>query len=304
MKIKSNHFYREGAWHHLFVKSQNGNVLFYRPDDYLFLYILFSVLVRRYCLQVESFCILFNHFHACLKSPSDTAFYSFCRDLSSLFTIGFNREYDVRGKLMMKCGFAPKTSGKAHRSCLIYIANNPVAGKLVSNAIEYKWNLLAYFKTRYPFSEQLVKRDARFAMRQSLSFIDGCYHRNQYLNYTALKKVLADLNRKEKLQMIDYIVNTYFFLDKQSFVNHFDSFETALIAIDSSAGSEQDIFEPWEDYSIYLSMLRKTLGSGLDYKGFRFHKMSYAELCTLRSRLLRISGTTSMHVARFLHMSE
>ena len=304
MKHTSNHFYRDGVIHHLYIKALYGRVLFYRTEDYLFLYTLFSILARRYGLQVEAFCIMFNHIHACLKAPSEDVMRSFCRDLSSLFTIGFNKEYNRQGKLLMLCGYAAKASGKALRSCLVYIANNPSTGRIVEKAIEYKWNLLGYFLSNFPFSERLVKREARFEMRKTLAIVDGCFSRGRFLNYTILNRVFAKLKNEEKQQMVDYIIVKYFFIDRNGFLSHFNGIEKTLVAIESSSGSEHDFYEPWEDYSVYLTMLKKTKDSGLDYKRFRFHEMPRKDLILLKMRLSMINGATNKHVARFLHLEE
>ncbi|MBR4756237.1 MAG: hypothetical protein IK076_04780 [Bacteroidales bacterium] len=302
MNFKKNKFYRDGFFHHLYVKSINGNVLFYRTEDYLFLYTLFSVLSFKHKIIVESFCIMFNHFHGSVKASSYEVFKAFCRDLLSILTIQYNNEYNLSGKLLMECGYAPKTSGKKHRSCLVYIANNPVAGRLVSSAMEYKWNVLAYFRSNHPFSEKLVKRNCRFAMRRALARVDGFRKREQYLNYRALESIFNKLTAEEKAQMTDYIITKYNFIDKTSFVSNFGDFKKAMTAVESMAGSEDDFHEPWEDYSVYYSMLKATKNSGLDCKRFRFQEMSAREFRRLYNKLSTLPGVTKKHLHRFLHI--
>ena len=304
MRFRKNKFYREGAFHHLYIKAKNGNVLFYRVEDYLFLYTLASVLCKKHNVIIELFCIMFNHFHGSVKALTQGIFRAFLRDLSSLFTVGYNEEYHLTGSLLMPCGYVPKTSEKYHKTCLIYIANNPSTGRLVKSVMDYKWGLIPYFFSDHPFSDKLVKRNARFAMRQALSIVDGCRRRGQYLNYTTLGRLFKKLNSTEKAQIVDYIIIKYFFLDKRSFFSHFESKEKALLAMDSSAGSEHDIYEPWEDYSVYLKMIRTTLTSGLDYKKFRFLQMPADQLNALRRKLSRLSGATNKHIERFLHLPD
>lgn len=304
MRFRKNKFYREGAFHHLYIKAKNGNVIFYRIEDYLFIYTLASVLSRRHKVIVELFCVMFNHLHGCVKARTQSVFRAFLRDLSSLFTVGYNEEYHLTGSLLLPCGYAPKVSAKTHKTCLIYIANNPSTGRLVKSVLDYKWGLVPYFFSDHPFSEKLVKRNARFAMRQALSIVDGCKRRGQHLNYPILRKIFKKLNSREKAQIVDYIIIKYFFLDKQSFFSHFESEEKALVAMDSSAGSEHDLYEPWEDYSVYLEMIRATLSSGLDYKMFRFHQMPADQLIILRNKLSGLPGVTKIHIERFLHLNE
>ena len=294
--------YREGYFHHLFLKARHGNVIFYKTEDYLFYYTLYSVLVRKYQIKAEAFCIMFNHTHSCQKARSRGRFLSFCRDLQSIFTIGYTKEYRLEGPLMMTCGYVPKAAGKHHRSCLIYIANNAPAGKLVKNAIDYKWDLLAFFKSDHPFSDKLVIRKTRFAMKQAVKLVDWCFERNQFLNYTILRRLFDKLNSKEKSQLTDYIIIKYFFIDKASFISHFGDFSTTMIAIDSSAGSEDDFYEAWEDYSVYFEMLKTALKTKVDIKHFRFHEMDHEERTIIKNVLSRIPGATQKHIRRFLHL--
>ena len=301
MNFKTNKFYREGSFHHLYIKALDGNVLFYKTEDYLFIYTIVSVLSKRHNVIVELFCIMFNHLHGCVRAYSEGEFRSFLRDVSSIFTKGYNQEYHLSGHLLMPCGYVPKTSGKYHKTCLIYIANNPSAGRLVKSVLEYKWGLIPYFFSDHPFSVKLVKRQSRFAMRQALAIVDRCHKQGQFLNYASLKRVFKKLNSCERTQMVDYIVVKYFFLDKQAFISHFGDLDKAILTIDSSAGSEHDIYEPWEDYSVYFEMIKKTLESGLDYKRFRFHEMSREDYLSLVSMLSRILGVSNKHLNRFLH---
>jgi REP element-mobilizing transposase RayT len=233
MNFKSNHFYREGSFHHLYIKALNGNVLFYRIEDYLFIYTIVSVLAKRHNVIIELFCIMFNHLHGCVRAYSEGEFRSFLRDLSSVFTKGYNQEYHLSGPLLMPCGYVPKTSGKYHKTCLIYIANNPSAGRLVNSVMDYKWGLIPYFFSDHPFSEKLVKRQSRFAMRQALAIADRCHKRGQILNYATLKRIFKNLNSFERAQMVDYIIVKYFFLDKKSFISHYGDLDKAILTIDS-----------------------------------------------------------------------
>ena len=128
--MQKNRIFKEGSAHHLYLKALKGNVLFYRTDDYIFFLTLLSVLARRYGIGIEALCIMFNHVHIFARAADIKVFKAFCRDLQSMFSTGYNNEYHMKGKLMMRSGYAPKSSRKSVLSCLIYIVNNPVAGHL------------------------------------------------------------------------------------------------------------------------------------------------------------------------------
>lgn len=302
MKGRKNRFYREGCAHHLYLKAQGGNVLFYRSEDYLFFLTLLYVLAKRYGIRIEALCIMFNHIHLFIKPVRKPVFDAFCRDLQSLFARGFNEEYRRSGPLMMLAGFAPKISQKSILSCLVYIVNNPVTGKIVRQAQDYKWNLLAYVESEHPFSKRLVKRESSSRLRKALGIID-CFHRKgKCLNYAVQRGIFNCLTNEEKKQAMDYIILKYNPLDKNSLLSRFGDYRRALMAFNASAGTEHDINEPWEDYSVYAKMLLSLMRSGLDHHRFCFGEMDKSDLLNLIQLYSGIPNITEEHIRRFLHL--
>lgn len=302
MRGRKNRIYREGSAHHLYLKALDGTVLFYRTEDFIFYLTLLYVLAKRYGIGIEALCIMFNHTHCFVKPVSCSVFEAFRRELQSTFSFVHNKEYGESGPLMMPSGYAPKSSQKSILSCLIYILNNPVSGKLTSRAVDYKWNLLAYTACDHPFSERLVKRNSSFRMRRALKIVDVCFKKGLYLDYARQRQVYRGLTPKEKSQAVDYLVNIYNPVDKGSLEARFGSFETALRAMDSTTGTEHDIAEPWEDYSIYAKMLRLSLRSGINLHGFRFNEIPENDLIQLVQQLLSVPNSTIVHLRRFLRL--
>lgn len=298
--MQKNRIFKEGSAHHLYLKALKGNVLFYRTEDYLFFLTLLSVLARRYGIGIEALCIMFNHVHIFARAADIKVFKAFCRDLQSMFSTGYNNEYHMKGKLMMRSGYAPKSSRKSVLSCLIYIVNNPVAGHLTKAALEYKWNLLAYFQSDHPFSDRLVKSSCRLRMREAARMVDYCHRQGKQLNYTMLKNIFKDLTPKEKLTVTDYIVSRYNPIDKAVFLRRFGDWKTAILAIDSTTGTEHDIHEVWEDYSVYLVMLKQCLC--LRMMPERINTMGKEEKLPLTRILSAIPHSTPEHIRRFLHL--
>ena len=298
---RSNRVFREGCAHHLYFKALDGNVLFYRTEDYVYFLTLLSILAKRYGIVIEALCIMFNHVHLFIQPVDKAKFNAFCRDLQSMFSTGYNNEYHLEGRLMMRSGYAPKISGKSILSCLIYIVNNPVAGHLTGSAIEYKWNLLPFFRSDHPFSEKLVKRSSRLRIREAAKTVDYCFRKGQPMNYAVLRYIFRDMTPKEKLTVTDYIVNLYNPIDKESFLKRFGNWTTAMLAIDSTTGAERDIKEAWEDYSVYFKMLKRCLQLGI--LPIQFNRMKKEELLRLASILSGIPESTTGHVHRFLHLA-
>lgn len=303
MGKRRNRVFRVGCAHHLYLKAQDGNVLFYRTEDYVFYLTLFFVLAKRYGIEIEAFCIMFNHIHAFVKPTEASVFRAFVKELQRVFSVEYGKEYGYSGSIFMPCGYAPKSSRKSILSCLLYIWNNPVAGKLTARAVEYKWNLLAYTDCDCPFSEKLLKREAGSRMRKALRMVDYFCGHGQYLDYTRQQRIYHGLDGMEKKQIVDYIICRYNPVDKEAVTRRFGSFRTALTAMDSNTGAEHDLTESWEDYSVYTRMLRTVARSGTDYYRFRFGKKSgdgNAVLCRLLSA---IPGMTPRHLQRFLHLA-
>ena len=63
------------------------------------------------------------------------------------------------------------------------------------------------------------------------------------------------MNRKEKAQIIDYVISKYNFLDYDALINLYGSFEKAMIAVDSNAGAEYDLKDDTGDHSCYMKMI-------------------------------------------------
>ena len=202
----------------------------------------------------------------------------------------------------MPSGYAPKTSRKSINTCLIYIFNNPVEGGMTKRAIEYKWNLLAYSTCDHPFSERLVKRNSRSRMRRVLEYVDFCFKKGTYLDYSLQKQIFNPLTPLEKKQIIDYIVCKYNPTPKGVLDTRFGFYENAVIAIDSTTGSEHDIIETREDYSVYAKMLRISYRYGTDLRSFRFGDRKNEDLERLIQELSSIPRVTPVNISRFLHL--
>lgn len=295
-----NRIFKEGCAHHVYLKALKGNVLFYRTEDYIFFLTLLYVLARRYGISVEALCIMFNHVHLFIRPVARKVFRAFCRDLQSTFSTGYNKEYHLEGRLMMRSGYAPKKSRKSILSCLIYIVNNPVAGYLTKAALGYKWNLLAYYHNSFPFSEKLIRKSARLRMREAARMADYCHRQGKPLNYAVMKSIFKNLTPKEKLTITDHIVTLYNPIEKGAFLKRFGDWGTAITAIDSTTGTEYDIPEAWEDYSVYLTMLKQSIRRGI--RPELFSRMGGEEKRHLIKILSGVPNSTPKHISRFLHL--
>lgn len=104
------------------------------------------------------------------------------------------------------------------------------------------------------------------------------------MNYILTENIFKGLDRKESQQLTDYIINKYNFLDYNSFLSCFRDWESAISVIESTQGSEYDLREDYEDYSLYEMMqeLMNQLGYDVDCKTIDNLSDNDIKRCTMK----------------------
>lgn len=277
-------------------------MVFYSIADCLFYITLYSCLSRKYHIRTNAFSLMPNHTHSQQVVVSRQVFIAFNQELLSLFTRGYNIQHGRSGELFQKpFGSAPKIGGKSIKNNLSYINNNGAAGKLSRGVLDYRWNLMAYYDTDYPFSEKIVLNQASKRMRWAMRYVIELHGKNRPLDYRIQAMLFKGLNAKERKQLIDFIVVQYNFLDYSAITKHFGSFERALIAMDANTGSEYDIIEEWEDYSVFRTMTETFSKAGFKMETINFRSMERNSLHRI-IRLLRRVTRDKKIIRQFLHL--
>lgn len=286
---------------HVYMKGRNGWGLFYRIEDCLVYFTLYSVLSRKMGIKVIAFNIMFNHTHAMHDDYQHSRMQLFQRRLGVMFVKDYNEEYGREGNLLKKpFGFSVKRISKKIMATIVYIFNNTVAGKMHKRAIEGRWSLLAYYNNPSPFSEKLVKRNCRHIMRESLKVVDICYKEGKYLNYATLKRILHGLDIVERNQIIDYIVSKYNFLDYERLLKYYGTFDKLLVSVDSNAGAEYELEDEYGDHSNYPKMIRLARSKG--YEGVCFENISPNEVKSLSQLFYSRINPSTDQIRKFLHL--
>ena len=293
---------KEGYPCHVYSKGYGGMMVFYSIADCLFYITLYSCLSRKYHIRTNAFSLMPNHTHSQQVVVSRQVFTAFNQELLSLFTRGYNIQHGRSGELFQKpFGSAPKIGGKSIKNNLSYINNNGAAGKLSKGVLDYRWNLMAYYDTDYPFSEKIVLNQASKRMRWAMRYVLELHGKNKPLDYRIQAMLFKGLNAKERKQLIDFIVVQYNFLDYSAITKHFGSFERALIAMDANTGSEYDIIEEWEDYSVFRTMTETVSKAGFNMETIYFRSMERNSLHRI-IRLLRRVTRDKKIIRQFLHL--
>lgn len=286
------------------MKGINGWGIFYRLQDSILYYTMYSVLARQMSIPVISFSIMFNHTHALTVDVPRKLTGTFQRRLAITFALHYNREYNRKGKLFMDSfGCSEKTNTKSVMGCTAYVANNSVAGHVNARAVDDRWTMLAYYNNAHPFSTAIVKKKCRPVMLKAMALVDACFANNAFLNYALQKRIYSGLFPEEKKQITDYIVYKYRFLDYNMLIDLYGSYEKALIAIDSNAGSEYEIKDEYGDHSCYRMMLKLMRRFGYDGADFNFENLDSGKRIQLANKLLRLTGASMDSIRKFLHLS-
>lgn len=293
---------KEGYPCHVYSKGYGGMMVFYSIADCLFYITLYSCLSRKYHIRTNAFSLMPNHTHSQQVVVSRQVFTAFNQELLSLFTRGYNIQHGRSGELFQKpFGSAPKIGGKSIKNNLSYINNNGAAGKLSKGVLDYRWNLMAYYDTDYPFSEKIVLNQASKRMRWAMRYVLELHGKNKPLDYRIQAMLFKGLNAKERKQLIDFIVVQYNFLDYSAITKHFGSFERALIAMDANTGSEYDIIEEWEDYSVFRTMTETVSKAGFNMETINFRSMERNSLHRIIRLLRRVTWDKKI-IRQFLHL--
>lgn len=247
---KRRKFYR-GVVNHVYQRTCDGFHLFYTIEDCLVFYTIFAVCVRSSQVQVLELSIMHNHIHSMVCTDNVQELSDFMDRSSSWFAREYNLFVGRSGRLLKKnFGSAPKWDEKKIRSAIIYVGNNPVEKGFCSTARESRWNFLAYALNRSPFSKPLVKRNVSYELKKVLKEVDVMERLNLPLKYASLIRMTRNLSKEEMEQFVDYVIVSYLPFDYEGLVSHFKSYEDMMIAMDSTTGSEYDIKESRDSFSL------------------------------------------------------
>lgn len=233
-----------GTVQHIYQRAINGFLIFYNDIDRIVFYTVATCFARKLNIKMFGMCIMMDHIHMLLFLQSRKQLTQFMIETFSLFARVLNNEYGRKGHFFDKSfGSAPKVTDKKIRSSIAYVANNPVEKGLCLKAEDYRWNFIAYIKSRFPFSTPVNKSRASKFLRISMKEVDRSREENKYLNHNQLRRMFSKLQEQESQQLIDYIIYTYLPDCLSECVSYYKSYEDMIIAINSNTGSEYDIRE-------------------------------------------------------------
>ena len=296
--------YREGVPQHVYFRGKGGGVIFYSLQDCIYYLTLYTCLAEKHGIITTAFTLMPNHTHSQQNALSHQSFIAFNGEFSSTFTREYNRRHKRCGELFDNpFGSAPKSTGKLAKSNISYICNNGAEGKLSKGILDYRWNLMAYYRNPAPYSERIRKDKVSKRLRDATKIVDYCRKEGKPLGYRTQDILFKRLDRTERKQLVDYILTKYNPVDYRGMEVLFGSFGKALAGMEANCGAEHDLKEDWDDYSVYPKLGRAAMGEGIDLQTVNFETMEAGQLSSLKDCLRRSVKATDKQLHKFLHIS-
>lgn len=291
---------------HCCQRTADGGVLFYTYSDHLVYFTHYCISARKHHIRVLAMCQMPDHVHDSVLTDRKENMERFKCETNTSFSRKHNERFHRKGPVLEgPYGRAPKFEDKRIRSNLIYVENNPVERKLTVHAEEYRWNYLAYAESDHPFSEKLVIRKASWPLQKAVREVKAQFKAGKPMNYAQLERLFLPLDRKERLQLTDFIIVTYNVIDYQAAIAYFGSYEKLLTATHSTTGSEYDMKERFVGKSdvCYNQMTTLLLQEGIVKDIHDLLSLSDDVKYELYLFLQHSVDALPEQIARFLHLS-
>ena len=264
----------KSVFRHICQLSSDKGILFYSIADFLVFYTTISAKCLRENVVAIAFSIMFNHFHLEAMFATDPEMASFVNGATSPFAKRYNSHYGLSGSVFRHNFNRSIKFGEKHtRDIVIYIGNNGKEKIPGIKAEDYRWNLLKYLISTHPFSEEIDYRIASPSLLHLMSVVLTKRRKLLSLDYDFFESDdYCHLSEKEKKQLTDFIISTYFFLDKDRILQLYGSYENLFAAMNAVSGAEHafDDDRSGEDYRHYYRMTRICIDHGFDVTKHRF----------------------------------
>lgn len=296
-------YFKRESLQHIFQKTTDYGNFLYTIEDSIVLLSILSTHAMKYSIDIHLLCLMTNHFHMLVDAFSKRLLYQYMDVTTSIFVRLYNKRYSRSGKLFHQSfGSASKSGEKKIRSCLAYIGNNPVEKHLCKSAIEYKWNLLPYYRNDHPFSEPLKSYSKRLGY--AIKAIKNLRENNEYINYKTLDSLTNRLSITEKKWIYDFIISIYNPTNYTKSISYYGSYEKMIQAFDSNTGNEYEIKEEYINIpdSVYSTMFKTLKRNGLWSHNLNPYTYTSEQRAMAINLCLKINDITKTHLIKFFHL--
>lgn len=280
-------------------------VLFYTVADYLVFFTMFCTWAEKMGIQVLALCPMPDHIHHACIAPNEMVLTEFERSYTQLFSRLWNKQRKRKGPLFYHSyKRACKQENKSIRTTLAYNYNNPVERHLTEKAEDYRWNFLAYATNAWPFSEPVDPPSASTAMRRGMSEVRHCHEQGKHLSYAQIHRIMDKLNRKERQQLIDYIIGLWNIIDYSKAISYYGNIDAMIRAFHDNTGSEYEIREDRDPYSdtVYSDCTRILLKERLIDSVYDIPSLPMAAKSQLYALLRTRTAAKPKQLRKYLHI--
>ena len=129
-----------GAVYHVTARGNRRQDIFFEDSDRLDFLRLLGLAAGRFELRIFAFCLMTNHYHLFLQTPSPNLSAAL-HWINASYSIRLNLRRRLAGHLLQGRFKAALVSDQAHWHKLsIYIHLNPVRAKMVEHPADYEWS--------------------------------------------------------------------------------------------------------------------------------------------------------------------
>jgi len=129
-----------GGLYHVMLRGNDGDDIFFAPEDRYRLYLLIQEGIERYGFRVHAFCLMRNHFHLAIQI-GDKPLSRIVQNMAFRYARWINRRYQRIGHLFQGRYQALLVDDESYLLELVrYIHLNPVRAGLVSLPEDYEWS--------------------------------------------------------------------------------------------------------------------------------------------------------------------
>lgn len=295
-----------GVINHCYQRTVNGYLLFYDVFDCLVYFTLFCTTVRKHDVRAVAVTIMPDHLHSSLVASYKKELSSCIQEITGQYALLNNIECNRKTALFQHpFGSVPKVGDKAARTNIIYLGNNPVERHICDKAEQYRWNFLAYAVSSNPFSEPIVLRKASKNMRNAVKEVKQMNALNKNLGYATLHRLFRKLDKRERQQLIDFIIVTYNVIDYEYASSLFGSYNNMIHAMHCTTGSEYELKETRtgktdKSYSAVTTFLKEFLNINDIHKVFDLPETQRQDLFF---QILKIIDITPEQLAKYLRIT-
>lgn len=129
-----------GGIYHAYARGNRGTMIFLDDDDRAIFLALLGLIVVRFEWKVEAYCLMGNHFHLVLRTPTPNLSEGM-QQLNGRYAQLFNAKYGYRGHLFdgrFKCRVIDDEAYL--ENVLTYVEHNPVRHGICRRALQWPWS--------------------------------------------------------------------------------------------------------------------------------------------------------------------